>query len=124
MTSRQNKIITGIIMTIWIVSFFIVLKFEIDSTREVKSYKEQLETLTKEKEYWKNRYVRTLEGDFDWQITSQLGIKGTDIEFLEIKRDFKGLLTIRTEEGEKDYRFQLVFGRDDKPWVTDLAPRE
>ena len=71
-------------MTIWIVSFFIVLKFEIDSTREVKSYKEQLETLTKEKEYWKNRYVRTLEGDFDWQITSQLGIKGTDIEFLEI----------------------------------------
>lgn len=113
----------------WMFFLSLVIKTNLELFNNIKSYQkfieaseQKLAVTTQEKDYWQNRYQRTVEFWLEWQIKSELKDKITNIESIELGKNYSGIAYVKEGESEKRYSFQVVFDRNNIALLTDLKP--
>src|SRR3989338_178300 len=107
----------------------LIIKTNLELFKDIKSYQKFMEVseqklmaATEKKNYWQNRYQRTVEFWLEWQIKSELKDKGINIELIELGKNYSGIAYVKEGKIEKRYSFQIVFDRNNIALLTNLKP--
>lgn len=118
-------LITGILG--WVLFSLLIINTNLELFSNIRSYRkfieiseQKLAVTTREKNYWQNRYQKTVEFWLEWQIKSELKEKITNIESIELGKNYSGIAYVKEGESEKRYSFKIVFDRNNIAMLTDL----
>ncbi|PJE62574.1 hypothetical protein COU88_04280 [Candidatus Roizmanbacteria bacterium CG10_big_fil_rev_8_21_14_0_10_39_6] len=107
----------------------LVIKTNLELFKDIQSYRKFMEVSEQKlmvemekRDYWQNRYQRTVESWLEWQIKSELKGKVTNIESIELGKNYSGIAYVTEGKIEKRYSFQIVFDRNNIALLTDLKP--
>ena len=107
----------------------LIIKTNLELFSNIRSYRKFIETseqklavTIQEKNYWQNRYQRTVEFWLEWQIKSELKGKIITIESIELGKNYSGIAYVKEGKSEKRYSFQIIFDRNNIALLTDLKP--
>ena len=113
----------------WVLFSLLIIKTNLELFSNIRSYRKFIETseqklavTIQEKNYWQNRYQRTVEFWLEWQIKSALKDKITSIESVELGKNYSGIVYVKEGKSEKKYSFQIVFDRNNIALLTELKP--
>lgn len=113
----------------WVLFSLLIIKINLELFSNIRSYRkfieiseQKLAVTTREKNYWQNRYQRTVEFWLEWQIKSELKEKIINIESIELGKNYSGIVYVKEGESKKKYSFQIVFDRNNIALLTELRP--